>query len=183
MSELTRARRIRIIAGVLVIGLLVGFAEIVAYERWSDWEDGIFTPVSAQITTLAWGVFSIGDANWGEALLLLLVGSLLFALTSFCSVAPLLVSESKRRFWASFMLILLLVSSAIGWWSNWPLLQWGPKNTWRRPLACVAGALLVLCLIAGWFWRRNPDGRAAFWYPAMLQIWIQSLWIPWPDVD
>lgn len=183
MSAITRVRRNRIIAGVIVIGLLTGLAEVIAYEIWTEWQEEVFTPLSFQVMLLAFGVAVILDGEWNEAILLFPLGVLLFLAASFIALAPLLVPASMRELWARLILILVFFISAIGWKSNWPLLQWGPRNSWRMPLACVSAGLASLSLIGYAFWRRNPDGRAAFWYPAILQVWIQSLWIPWPDDD
>jgi hypothetical protein len=183
VSELSRSRRNWIIAGVLAIGLVVGAAEIVVSDKWSDWDAGVSTPIALQVLFLAWGIDSIFSMGWAEIALFLPIGLLFYATFSLMSVAHLLVPESKRKLWARLILILLFLSSAIGWWANWPLLHWGPHNSWRSPLACAAAAFAALSLIGYGFWRRNPDGRAAFWYPAILQVWIQSVWIPWPDND
>lgn len=183
MSERARPRRTGLIAGVLLIGLLVNACEILADRWWSDWEAGILTPMTLQVYFLAGVIDTIVHPVWEGAATFVLIGLLVYGCFAALALVPLLVPDSTRQLWAKIMLILLFLASAIGWWSNWPLLQWGPYNRWRTPLACAGAALAGLSLIAFAFWRRNPDGRAAFWYPATLQVWVQSLWIPWPDVD
>jgi hypothetical protein len=185
VTAITRARRNRIIAGVLGIGLLVGIMEIVAYETWTDWQAEIFSPLSFQVMFLYFGGASLLNSmgTWDSAILLCSIGVVLFLATSLLALTPLLVAEINRILCARIVLVLLVLSAAVGWWEIWGLLEYGPNNSWRRPLAYASGGLLALCLIAHWFWQRNPDGRAAFWYPAILQVWIQSLWIPFPDDD
>jgi len=182
VNTLARPRRKRIILLVFALGLLAGLLELITLAPWGDWEAGNFTPIP-QTILLSYGIGSLLDTHWVEGALILLYGALLFFFTSLLAIAPLLLSQDQRRRWAKFLLLLLLLTSVVAWLWNWALPEWGPRDCLRLPLVFVNGALAGLALIAAWFWHRNPDGRAAFWYTAALQVWIQTLWIPWPDDD
>lgn len=105
-----------------------------------------------------------------------------FLITTGLALLPILLRDGLARALMLPCLILLVATSSIAWVEFWNSYQW--YGTKRIIVWAIGNALLAaLCFLFYRDWRRDPEGPARRRLPLTMQLWLQTLWIPWPMDD
>lgn len=111
-----------------------------------------------------------------------ILGIWVFLITISLALLPLLLRDGLARALMLPCLLLLVLTSLIAWIQFWSDYQWyGTK----RIVVYAAGNVLMtaLCFFQYRAWRQDPEGPARRRLPLAMQLWLQTLWIPWPPFD
>ena len=105
-----------------------------------------------------------------------------FLLTTGVVLIPVLVRAELARVLMLPCLLMLIVTSLVAWTEPWPE-QW-----WNVPyrvvlLAAGNGLLMAICCLQYRDWRKNSEGPARRRLPLAMQLWLQTLWLPWAIQD
>lgn len=137
---------------------------------------GRMPPLALSHVALLIMVFESSERFFG------ILGIWLFLLSISLAWLPLVLRDGLARVLMLPCLLLLAVTSLIAWIQFWSDYQW--FGTKRIVVWAIGNVLLaVLCFLCYRAWRRNPEGPARRRFPLAMQLWLQTLWLPWPVDD
>ena len=105
-----------------------------------------------------------------------------FLTTTSVALIPILVRPELARVLMLPCLLLLVLTSLFAWTDLWPEHWW---NQSRGVVTFMVGnsLLTATCLLQYRAWSKDPEGPARRRLPLAMQLWLQTLWIPWPPWD
>ena len=160
---------------VLLLGFVaLGFAMlVVTFDR------NLFgrAPPLAFFHVALWVVFFESTDRF-----VIVLGAWAFLITTSLALMPILIRGELARALMLPWLILLLATSTIAWYEFWDSYQW--YGTKRIVVWAIGNTLLAaICFLFYRAWRQDPEGPARRRLPLAMQLWLQTLWIPWPPWD
>ena len=111
-----------------------------------------------------------------------ILGIWVFLISIGLALLPMLLRDGLACALMLPCLLLLAVTSLIAWIQFWSDYQW--YGTKRIVVYAVGNVLMTaLCFFQYRAWRQDPEGPARRRLPLAMQLWLQTLWIPWPIFD